>query len=323
MEQSKLNPIILFIWKNRKINITIASIATVLLFLLVMLFMTKYYTATTSIIPASSNFASQLGGKLGSLAGLAGLSNMGSGGQSQQMYESIIKSKKLQHRLLHTEFEFDTDDGIKKQQLLDFLEIEGKNQREILEKAYKELNGDIIFPELDNETDILFVNVTLENPFLAAKVANKIIEYLDDIVSNQINKEYDEQYAYLRKHKTVIKDSILIVENQLKDFLKNTRDLYAPENVIKELRLKRILTMQTAILAELKKQEEIFVLENIVNLKPVKVLDRAVAPYKKSRPKRALVLISFFMLMISVQFVVNYLIVTYRAFKQKFAGATE
>ncbi len=323
VQRPQMNPIIAFIWKHRKINLSVFWGSMLIVVIVLFFVLDKYYTANASVLPASSNFASQLGGKIGTLAGLAGLGSIAGGGQSQEMYQGIISSRKLQLRLLQTEFEFKTNNGIRKQKLIDNLEIDAKNQRQLLEKAFKKLNEDVIYTEVNPDNDILYLKVTLKNPFLAAEVANKIIEYLDDIVQHQIHKEYKEQYDYLKQRISLLKDSILISENNLKKFLEETRDLNAPKNVIKELRLKRALTMQTTILAELKKQEEIFVLENMVNLSPVKVLDHAIPPYKKSRPRRALLLISFFLIILFVQVLVNYLILAYKAFKQNFTTVTD
>ncbi len=323
MERPHLNPIVSFIWKHRKTNLIIFSLSILILLIVVFLVLDKYYTATATVIPSSSNFASQLGGKLGALAGLAGINSIGAGGQTQEMYQGIIGSRRLQLRLLNTVFEIKNKKDSRKEKLIDFLDIKAKNSREHLEKAFKMLNEDVIYTEVNPDNDLLILKVTLKNPFLAADVANKIIEYLDDIVRHQINKEYSEQYNYLTNRISLMKDSILIAENNLKNFLEKTRDLNAPQNIIKQLRLKRVLTMQTAILAELKKQEEIFILENMVNLSPVKVLDHAIPPYRKSRPRRALILISFFLIILSVQFLVNYLILAYKAFKQNLNSVTD
>ena len=323
MERPHLNPIVSFIWKHRKTNLIIFSLSVLILIIVVFLVLDKYYTATATVIPSSSNFASQLGGKLGALAGLAGINSIGAGGQTQEMYQGIIGSRRLQLRLLNTVFEIKNKKDSRKEKLIDFLDIKAKNSREHLEKAFKMLNEDVIYTEVNPDNDLLILKVTLKNPFLAADVANKIIEYLDDIVRHQINKEYSEQYNYLTNRISLMKDSILIAENNLKNFLEKTRDLNAPQNIIKQLRLKRVLTMQTAILAELKKQEEIFILENMVNLSPVKVLDHAIPPYRKSRPRRALILISFFLIILSVQFLVNYLILAYKAFKQNLNSVTD
>lgn len=323
MERPHLNPIVSFIWKHRKTNLIIFSLSILILIIVVFIVLDKYYTATATVIPSSSNFASQLGGKLGALAGLAGINSIGAGGQTQEMYQGIIGSRRLQLRLLNTVFEIKNKKNTRKEKLIDFLDIKAKNRRQHLEKAFKMLNEDVIYTEVNPDNDLLILKVTLKNPFLAADVANKIIEYLDDIVRHQINKEYSEQYNYLTNRISLMKDSILIAENNLKNFLEKTRDLNAPQNIIKQLRLKRVLTMQTAILAELKKQEEIFILENMVNLSPVKVLDHAIPPYRKSRPRRALILISFFLIILSVQFLVNYLILAYKAFKQNLNSVTD
>ncbi len=316
MASTKLNPLLEFIWQKRKINLGVLTVSMLILIIILFFGLDKYYTASVSIVPSSASFSSQLSGKLGALAGLAGIGNIGASAQSQEMYKGIIHSRRLQRQLLKTEFTFEEDGHQKTETLLDFLEIEGESPRQIWEKAFKAMNEDVIFTSINPENNILYISVTLKNPFLAAAVANKLVEYLDKIVHQQINKEYTEQYNYLKNRIKVLKDSIVISENNLKNFLKRTRDLNAPENVIKELRLRRVLTLQSTILAELRKQEELFILQNMLNLSPVKVLDHAIVPYRKSRPRRALMLISFFFIIVSLQFLANYAVLAYRAFRK-------
>lgn len=316
MSKRVINPIFVYFWRKRKINFIALFLISVSLTLFVFLVMDKYYTATTSIIPSSSNFASTLSGKLGVLAGITGIGNLENSGQSQVMYEGIIHSRRLQSKLLNSDFTFKEKDKIISGKLIDLLEISGTNERKIFEDAYKMLDQKIIHTEINGVNYILYVSITSKNPFLSAMIANKLVKYLDEIIQTQINKEYIEQYDYLKNRISVIEDSIKAVESEHKVFLENTKDINSPENIIREMRIRRNLMVQSTIFAELKKQQELFILENMANLSPVKILDLAAPPYYKSRPKRILVLISLLIIFAFAQVALNAAIVIYRRFRK-------
>jgi uncharacterized protein involved in exopolysaccharide biosynthesis len=82
--------------------------------------------------------------------------------------------------------------------------------------------------------------------------------------------------------------------------------------------LRRNLEIQTQLLIEFRKQLEIFIADNMVNLADIKVLDNAYPPYRKSRPKRLLLLITFIFLAMFVQIGINASVLMYRNFKLDF-----
>jgi uncharacterized protein involved in exopolysaccharide biosynthesis len=84
--------------------------------------------------------------------------------------------------------------------------------------------------------------------------------------------------------------------------------------------LRRNLEIQTQLLIEFRKQLEIFIADNMVNLADIKVLDQAYPPYRKSRPKRILFLITFFILAGIVHMGINAGILIWRNFKSDFYG---
>jgi len=308
-------PILQYIWQKRKINLW-SFVASILILIVVVFFvLEKKYTADVTILPQTSDIFSQLGGGVSALSGLFGL-EMGSGSfKSQEMYQEILHSRTLQKRLLDTEFEVNADGKKQKMTLLKFLDIDGDSPREIMEKAFKKLEDDVIYTNISSESNILQLKVTLKDPFLAAEVANKMVQYLKEIVKDRLENDFITQMKYLQTRINTVSDSLKIVEQNLQRFLEKTRDLNKPQNVVKEMRLKRQITEKSTIYAELKKQQEIMVLMNVTNLYPVKVLDKAMVPYKKSRPRRALLLIFFGLLIVMVQFFVNWLIVRLKDLK--------
>ncbi len=283
--------------------------------------MDKYYTANVSLLPPATSSALQ--GRLNTIASLMGVGNVGGSILSLEMFESIIHSRKLEKQLLHTPFEIPMDGGHQTKTLLEFLEIDGENEREIYEKAYKLLNEEVIYTEVDEITNMMILKVTLKNPFLAAAVANKIVVYLDSLVHQHLTKEFREQYAYLKNRMAVVQDSVQMTEEKLKRFLEKSVDVSTPEHIVERMRLERQLIMLSTVYAELKKQEELFIMQNISMLSPVKVLDTAEVPFRKSRPKRLLVLLALLILGGAFQLFVNAGIVFYKRFKTEVVPSLE
>ncbi len=307
------NPLLKHLWRYRKANI----IAGVVYFLLAVGFvfgiMDKYYTASVSLLPPAGS--SPLQGRLNTIASLMGMGNVGNSILSLEMFESIIHSRKLEKQLLQTPFQISQDGQSVTRTLLEFLEIEGENDREIYEKAYKLLNEEVIYTEVDEITNMMILKVTLKNPFLAAAVANQIVTYLDSLVQQHLTREFQQQYAYLKNRMAVVQDSIKLTEQKLKRFLEKTIDVTTPEHIVERMRLERELVVLSTVFSELKKQEELFIMQNIYLLSPVKVLDRAEVPYRKSRPKRLLVLVALMILGGAMMLLVNAGIVFYQRFK--------
>ncbi len=309
------NPFTKFLWKHRKKNIAIAFIYFVLAVAFVFGVMDKYYTANVSLLPPAGSSALQ--GRLNTIASLMGMGSPGNSILSLEMFESIIHSRKLEKQLLNTAFTVPVNGQSQTKTLLEFLEIEGDNDRELYQKAYKQLNEEVIYTEVDEITNMMILNVTLKNPFLAAAVANKIVVYLDSLVKQHLTREFQQQYAYLKKRINTVQDSINITEQKLKRFLEKSVDVTTPEHIVERMRLEREMIVLSTVFSELKKQEELFIMQNIYMLSPVKVLDMAEVPYRKSRPKRLLVLVALLILGGAFQLMVNAGIVFYKRFKSE------
>jgi len=198
------------------------------------------------------------------------------------------------------------------------LKIKAVNASDSLEKALKKMRNKVINIEINPDNDILTMQVTLYDPLMAAIVANQMVTILDSIVKTQVQKEYREQLLYLNNRISETEVNLKEAENNLQTFLERSRNLKDPRSQVEEIRHRREIELQTAIYTELQKQKELFILQNMVNLSPVKVLDKAVPPFKKSRPKRALLLISFGLLAVFGQIGLNGSILILRKFKRDY-----
>jgi capsule polysaccharide export protein KpsE/RkpR len=208
------------------------------------------------------------------------------------LYQNILGSRAFQQKLFHKPFTFNDHGKKRTATLLQYLNITGRNEKEIFEKAYKKFNDDILYLHNDELDGALSVEITLPNAELAAKVANTMIGQLKKQVLAMIVSERDEKLRFIRQKIAGVKAKMDSLDSRLEHFLALAKDPTLPANQVRRMRIEREITVQTAVLTELKKQEEMFLLQQLPILKPVWVLDSAVAPYQSSRPKRILLFIS-------------------------------
>jgi uncharacterized protein involved in exopolysaccharide biosynthesis len=315
-------PFIGFILKHRKKNIYIGITYTILLIVLVFFIIPLEYTSGISILPSAASFSQGMLGNLGNLGKIAGIDlGAGSKAQSQEIYMGIIFSKRLLDQVIYYQYEFEEDGDTLHQNLVEYFELDDlEDEREISEKMLKAMREGVIVVNIDQDNDILYLDVTTENPFLSAAVADKIVETLNTIVRTEVQKEYRQKLSYLENRLTGIKDSLVIAEKELMIFLETNTDPTIPAFQVEQLRLQRNLRLQTELLIEFRKQLEIFIADNMVNLADIKILDEAYPPYRKSRPKRALLLIALIMLAGFIQLGVNVSIVVIQKLKYELDG---
>jgi len=313
-------PLFVYLFKHWVINITIFFLLLGILFVKVFYYTDKEYTASISIIPSAATFSQNISNQLGAIAGLAGIQIPLSSGQSQEMYRGILISRHLLEKVLFDTFSSSADPMLDTALLINNLKINAINARDSLEKALKKMRKKVINIDIDPDNDILTLGITLYDPLIAAEVANKMVTILDTIVRTQVQKEYQEQLMYLNNRISETEINLKFAEANLQTFLERVRNLEIPQNKINELRHKREIELQSAIYTELQKQKELFILQNMVNLSPVKILDKAIPPYKKSRPKRALLLVSFAFLFGFIQLGVNASIIIFRRYRSQVTG---
>jgi len=185
------------------------------------------------------------------------------------------------------------------------LEITGKSEEEYLQKTLKQMRDYILFSNINPDNQILYISITLPNPEVSAQVANYIIEVLEMLVLDKLQIEFKEQNEYLNNRLAMLNDSLKISEEQLKLFLERHPDPTLPSFQVEQLKLRRKIDVQSAVFIELTKQQELLHVQNFINLSPLKILDKAFPPYRKSRPKRIFVTITLLLLFGFLQLGVN------------------
>lgn len=239
----------------------------------------NYYKAEVVLAPAQSDSKSGGLGQLGGLAAMAGISMGGGGGssdtaisilKSRQYGERFIKENDLKSHLFSDSWDSESQSWIVAEPGFlsslrskdDGVEAVAKYQREELAEgeptlwnAYKAFKG-ILAVNQDKASSIVNLSVEFTDPVLAATWANQMVKDINSIMREQTLTEARLSNEYLER------------ELQKTNLAEVKQTIYA----LMEGNIKSMMLANT-------NDDAVF-----------KVIDPAVVPEEKSKPKRALIL---------------------------------
>lgn len=218
--------------------------------------MTPIFRAEVMLAPAGEdkNAASALSGQFGGLAALAGINIGGGGGEVEQAIAT------LESRVFTNEF-------IKQEKLMPILfekiwdetsqtwKVEKEEDKPTYWDAYKKFNKDIRAISSDKKTGMYTLSIEWSDPQLAANLANKLVQKIN---------AHQKQAAIVEAKK-----SIAYLESQL---LQTS-----------------VVEMQQAIYRLIEAQTKNIMLANVRDEYVFKVIDPAVLPEEKIKPKKSLI----------------------------------
>jgi hypothetical protein len=285
------NEFFLYVLKYIKRNIIAVGVSFVIVIIYVFGFMEKYYTASSTILPPSSNMVGGINSKLSTLQNLVGLNMNLSQGITPEFVKGIMSSREMFRTIAYKKIDFREQGQQISCRLIDYLDIHAKNEDELFQKGYKEYLDGILLVQIDPDNNFISVSITLTNPDLAAKITNLLVQETKSFLKDYLQKSMYIQAIFLQNRIQNIQDSIRMAENKYKTFLERVINITKPSAVIKKIKLEKQVELYYQVYIELKKQEELIKLQNIEELSDLKVLDKAIPPYKKSKPKRIFVVI--------------------------------
>ncbi|MGA3286498.1 MAG: Wzz/FepE/Etk N-terminal domain-containing protein [Bacteroidota bacterium] len=266
------------------------SFGATLMVAIYVFFIPNIYTAETTILPELEK--NKMLGMISSLdlASATGLS-LGETPVSK-LYPLIIKSSRVLHEVIYTKYK--TQEFTDSVDLIRFWKIAAKSEDENYEAALKILRNrmDVTF---DNKLGTLIFKVDMEEPKLAADVANCVTRQLDEYTRKKRKTGVILQREFIEKRLQEIKAALETAEDSLTSFRsKNRRITDSPELMIDQERLTRSVQINSTIFIELTKQVEIAKIEEIKNIPIINILDEARIPLVKSYPHRLTTILWFF-----------------------------
>lgn len=204
--ETQLLDLLIVVLKRRRliaINLVIVTIVAVVVSLL----LSKWYTATTSILPPKQQdiFGSVSGGSslMRNLQGVARLGGVNAKSGAYN-YFAIFKSRSAMEAVIRR---FD---------LIKVYEIADSS----MEKAIRELEGNVTFEQTDDE--YIRIEVLDRDPRRAADIANAFVEVLNSLSIQLGTQEARSNREFIEKRLTESKDDLRNSEERLLSFQEKT-----------------------------------------------------------------------------------------------------
>jgi uncharacterized protein involved in exopolysaccharide biosynthesis len=296
-DQIDIINLIAIIWRGR-FKILYITGGLMILGILYAILSANWYQASVKIMPTSttkSNVIKQLTGL--NIADLGVIPKYSE--DRQLLYPDIVRSDFILDRVLRHRFRLDSDNyqtlfefwGI----TVDSSQIEEKHR--LFEEAKKDLREDYIEVQLDEETGIIIISLNVPSrPVLAAELANYITTQLE-IYNKQFRRyKATDQRNFIENSIKETKIDLEVAEEALKTFNEENKDLSSPDTQLQYQRLLTEVEVQKSIYVELRKQLELAKIEEVKETETLDILQSAVVPIEKYKPRRLLIILfSFFL----------------------------
>lgn len=251
-----------------------------------------YTNPSTGASRAAPSIAGALGG-----SGLAGMvSSLGGGGgsdpsESPIFYHQLLGSRELLTRLLQSKFPNPrTSEPSDSAPLIDILKIRTRDPVRRTEKAVERLQSDIN-SAFDMKTSVVTVTVDAEFSPLAAQMANRIVELV-----NQFNLEGRQSRGrvrrrFLERRLREVRSELQQNEEELRRFYDLNRQFMNSSTLrFEEARLRRQADMKADQFQGLQRDYESAQLDEVNDGALITVIDRAIPSAKPVWPRMGLLL---------------------------------
>jgi uncharacterized protein involved in exopolysaccharide biosynthesis len=264
--------------------LTLGVLAAVLLLL-----QRPTFTARITFTPETPTTPSS--GGLTALAGVAnqlGLNLTPTSSVSPDFFVKLTSSAEVLRSALLTEFPDPRNSRKTPQPLLDILEVKGKTPEERLQRGVIQLRQRLK-ATADKPTGIVAIEVDMRNPELAAGVANRLVQLLNQFNLERRQSQSREQRRFTGERLAEAEKDLRASEQAQLAFLQRNRDYSSsPLLTFEASRLSRDVQVKQALFLTLSNAHTEARIAEVRDTPVLTVIDSAVAPFRRSRPKRVL-----------------------------------
>ena len=277
---SEVVRIVLSRWKFVSLFVLGTAICTAIIVLLI----PNKYTATSTILPTSTDLT-----KKGAFSLNEMMPDLGSMGMSfwekspSILYPEILKSRFLGEDVLRKNYSI-TKKG--KTITFDLYEYFKTDNPDL---AYKSLHK-ITAIDYNKKTGIVSVSVTTRDAQLSAQIANYYIQCLDEFNKHKRKTGAGLNREFIEKRMADTEKQLEQAEENLKSFREKNLNYFRstdPELLMEHDRLFREVEVKTKVYLTLSQQYELAAIQEKKELPVIQVLDVAKPPTLKSGPARA------------------------------------
>ena len=254
------------------------------------LFLPTLYRAETKIVPADHVTGGGAAAVPVALMGAAqqfGLGLPSGPSDPSVIFVEILKSRRFARSLARLQIPNATDIGSFR--LLDVLDVDGDDQATQVEESLRRIRGDVLHIKHDSRSGTITIAVHLEDPEMAAAVANASVTLLDEL-NRQVRRTQASQWlGFIESRLAEVETMLEEAEVALGSFYGQNRVISdSPQLKLQEGRLLREARVQEELFITLKSQREIAKVEEVKNLPVIAVLDEAFPPVRRFSPRRGL-----------------------------------
>jgi uncharacterized protein involved in exopolysaccharide biosynthesis len=244
------------------------------------------YTARTTVI-AESRTPKGLPAGLAGLAGTLGLNLDLGQAQSPKLYAEVAKSRGLVTALLRDSFP-DRDASDRPTPLIELLGIRGRSSADSVARGVKWLTPRID-AQVEQQTSIVAISVTLRDPGLAAAVTSRIVDHLNRFNTEQRQSQARERRRFVEGRVEAAQGSLADAEGALRAFYERNRNWQQSYGLtFEEGRLRRDVDTRQEVILTLTREYETARIEEVNDTPVLTVIDPAVAPRDRSFPRLGL-----------------------------------
>ena len=283
-DEIDLIQVFLKIWRFRRFIILFTA-GVIILAIVYALLAQPQYEATVKLYKESSEDQS---GRLQSLASQFGFGGAVSGG-TQFSIDDLLSSRNINKRIIYKEW--NTEQFDKPVNLIEFWEIEAETEEEKFVNAMERLK-DRISTSINEETTLITIKVLMEDAQLAADIGNYITGIISDYVQQDRQTNTRQNLKYIEKRLDTVERELKNAEEALKRFRERNRVITESPALQMEMgRLQRKVTIKQEVYLTLQKEREMAEIDLVKETPVINVLDEAVKPEERAKPKRKLIVI--------------------------------
>ncbi|MFH1845109.1 MAG: GNVR domain-containing protein [bacterium] len=275
-------------WRSISLVILVALVVGIV----VVLILPVEYQAEAHIFPAA--LLRDQGGMMpaNALMGVTrqlGLDLGGGNGDPSLLFPAILGSRKFAHRILQRTYT--TRDG-ELSSLVNLLVAGEENDAGRLERAYSKYTKDGLRTEFKAETGVTTISYIHTDSRVAAAVANHCVAELEVYTRELKAADSNQRAGFIDGRLADVKNALATSEETLKLFRENNRNILgSPNLMLQESRLIRDVELNQQLFITLKQQLELARIEAVKDVAVISILDDAVVPLDKFRPRRGLIMI--------------------------------
>lgn len=296
------------IWKFRKF-IFLFTFSVIVISIIYALVAKPQYEASVKLYKETPEGQSD-----GRLQGLA--SQFGFGGSlrsgAQFSIEDLLDSRNINERIIYNKW--DTEEFDKPVNLIEYWEIDKETEEKSFFSALENLKNKVS-TNINEESGLITITVQTAEAQLSADIANFITKIIEDYIQKDRKTTTQENLKYINKRLTTVKEELEDAEEKLKEFRERNRLIRESPKLQMELgRLERQVTIKQEVYVSLQSEREMTEVELVKETPVINVLDEAVKPEKRAKPKRKLIVVvgafaGFFLsiLLVVIRYVWNYI----------------